>query len=100
MPASSSALLALVPRLLAWIAGRGRASPTSTRSLARGLPGAFVFLPLSSGAGLVRGAVATLLSSSVSPWLVVAAFWALATAHGGLTWRCARAGVPLPPERL
>lgn len=92
------ALLGLIPRLL------GRLRTNGSRPAARppeglpGLPGSFVFLPLSSGAGALAGMIAGLASSTYPWWLVASTFWLVGTAHGLLGWQLARRGVLWPTE--
>ncbi len=92
------ALLSLVPRLLGRLRGVRPVGARDSRGAAPGLPGAFVFLPISSAAGAVAGVVAALASSSRPGWLVVLVYWLVGTAYGALAWRLARGGFLLPPE--
>ena len=64
------------------------------------IPGAFVFLPLSSAAGAADGLVVGLASPTHSVWLVALVYWLVGTLHGALAWRLARGGVLVPPESL
>lgn len=94
------ALLSLVPRLL----GRLRGSPPSAvprgQAPGTGIPGSFVFLPLSSLAGAAAGIVVGLVSSTHPAWLVALVFWLAGTCHGALAWRLARGGFLMPPESI
>jgi hypothetical protein len=63
-----------------------------------GLPGSFVFLPLSSGAGALAGTIVGLASSAYPWWLVGLSYWVMGTAHGLLAWRLGRQGVLCPPS--
>jgi hypothetical protein len=94
------ALFSLIPRVLRWLSGP-HASPAGVR-LTRPvqLPGSFVFLPLSSGAGTVAGIVVGLVSSTYPVWFVVLVYWLVGTIHGLLAWRLAHRGVLLPPESI
>jgi hypothetical protein len=94
------ALFSLIPRLFRWVSN-WNSPPTEGRPAAgQGLPGSFVFLPLSSAAGALAGVVAGLVSSTSPVWFVVLAYWLVGTVHGLLAWRLARAGVLLPPESV
>ena len=64
------------------------------------LPGSFVFLPLSSGAGAVAGIVVAIVSTRGSGWLAWLTYWMVGTLHGVVSWRLARAGVLMPPESV
>jgi hypothetical protein len=97
------ALLSLIPRLI----GRLRGAPAVAVSTAKqatsatpAIPGGFVFLPVSSGAGFVAGAVTGVLSPTHSAWLVLLAYWAVGTTHGVLSWQLARRGYLVPPESI
>jgi hypothetical protein len=94
------ALFSLIPRLLRGLGGSysGAARAREPRPLR--LPGSFVFLPLSSGAGAVAGIVVGLVSSTDPVWFVALVYWLVGTAHGLLAWRLARSGVLLPPESV
>jgi hypothetical protein len=72
----------------------------SRRAAAVHLPGSFVFLPFSSIAGAAAGLVVGIASPTHSAWLVTLLYWLVGTAHGGLAWRLARAGVLMPPESI
>jgi hypothetical protein len=88
------ALLSVIPLLL----GRGRRGrPVSPGT---SLFGGFVFLPLSSLAGVLAGGTTGLLSRSHSFWWVLLLWWGVGTLHGLLAWRLARAGYLMPPESL
>lgn len=94
------ALLILIPRLLGRIRGmRGGPAPIRQTS-GISIPGAFVFLPLSSAAGAAAGLVVGLASPTHSVWLVALVYWLVGTLHGALAWRLARGGVLVPPESL
>ena len=88
------ALLSVIPRLLGRRRGRRPASPVA------GLPGGFVFLPLSSLAGTLAGVATGLLSRIHSFWWVALLWWGVGTLHGLLAWRLARTGYLMPPESL
>jgi hypothetical protein len=89
------ALLSLIPRLLRRMSV-SNLPPTPDQP--RPLSGTFVFLPLSSAAGALAGAVAGLSSATSPSWLVFLVYWLTGTVHGLLAWRLARGGVLLPPE--
>jgi hypothetical protein len=91
------ALLSLIPRLL----GRlwGSKTPPERVPVA-GIPGSFVFLPLSAGAGATAGLVVGLASSTQPAWLVALVYCLVGTGHGALAWRLARGGVLIPPESV
>jgi hypothetical protein len=94
------ALLILIPRLLGRIRGpRGGPEPARPTS-GIGIPGSFVFLPLSSAAGAAAGVVVGLASPTHSVWLVALVYWLVGTLHGALAWRLARWGVLIPPESV
>jgi hypothetical protein len=88
------ALLSVIPRLLGRGRGRRPASPVA------GLPGGFVFLPLSSLAGALAGLATGMLSRTQPFWWVALLWWGVGTLHGLLAWRLARTGFLLPPESL
>ena len=88
------ALLSVIPRLLGRGRGRRLASPLA------GLPGGFVFLPLSSLAGALAGVTTGLLSRVHPFWWVALLWWGVGTLHGLLAWRLARTGYLVPPESL
>lgn len=94
------ALLSLVPRLLGML-WRAEPRPAPSGQIrGAGIPGSFVFLPLSSVAGAAAGIVVGLVSSTYPAWLVALVFWLVGTGHGALTWRLARGGVLIPPESI
>jgi hypothetical protein len=88
------ALLSVIPRLLGRGRGRRPASPVA------GLPGGFVFLPLSSLGGALAGLATGMLSRTQPFWWVALLWWGTGTLHGLLAWRLARTGYLLPPESL
>ena len=94
------ALLSVIPRLLEMV--RGSRGPRDPRAQATrmSIPGSFVFLPLSSGAGAIAGIVVGLASSTQSAWLVALVYWLVGTGHGALAWRLARGGFLMPPESI
>jgi hypothetical protein len=95
------ALFSLIPRVLRWWLSGSHASPAGVRQTRPvQLPGSFVFLPLSSGAGTVAGLVVGLVSSTYPLWFIVLVYWLVGTLHGLLAWRLARGGVLLPPESI
>ncbi len=94
------ALLSLVPRLLGRLRGSTPERPRQPGSAQPGIPGSFVFLPISSGVGAVTGIVVGLVSSTHPAWLVALVYWVIGTAHGLLGWRLARGGFLLPPESM
>ncbi len=94
------ALLSLIPRLFAWVRGSKLVVRQPTEVAPPRLPGAFVFLPITSGVGALAGVLVGILSTTRSVWIVVLIYWLAGTAHGMLAWRLARAGYLLPPETV
>ena len=94
------ALLSLIPRLVAALRTRKLDALRGPGRRPAGLPGSFVFLPLSSIAGLVAGLLVGLASPTHSVWLVTLLFWVVGSAHGALAWALARAGILVPPESV
>ena len=97
------ALLSIVPRLLAMVAGRARVTRPSASDRRpapmAGLPGAFVFFPVSTAAGATAGTITGLLSPF--PMLFVAPLYTcIGALHGFIAWRLARAGYLMPPETV
>jgi hypothetical protein len=94
------ALIGLIPRLLANLRSRG--SRVRERSAAEpvSLPGAFVFLPVTSALGAFAGLVVGLVSATQPLWVVAPVYWLTGTLHGALAWRLARQGLLLPPESV
>jgi hypothetical protein len=75
----------------------GSTAPTPQRA-SGGIPGAWIFVPISSGFALVAGTLVG-IASSTRPFLVVATvYWLVGTAYGVLAWRLARRGNLTPPE--
>ena len=64
------------------------------------MPGAFVFLPITSGVGALAGVLVGILSTTHSVWSVALIYWLAGTARGMLAWGLARAGYLLPPETM
>lgn len=94
------ALLSLIPRVLRVLSG-SRPPPGALRTAgAPRLPGSFVFLPLSSGAGALAGTVVGIVSSAYPFWVILPVYWLVGTVHGLLAWRLARSGVLVPPESV
>ncbi len=93
------ALLSLIPRLLGWHRGL-ESRPAPSRPAQAGVPGSFVFLPLSSVAGATAGIVVGLVSFTHPAWLVALVYWIVGTGHGVLAWRLARGGYLTPPESI
>jgi hypothetical protein len=90
------AIFGAIVRLLV----RRRSVSAATGRPSASLPGSFVFLPLSSGAGLLAGVIVGLVPAAES-WLgAVAVFWLAGTLHGWVAWRLARSGVLVPPESM
>jgi hypothetical protein len=79
--------------------GRRFASPAAAGTRAS-VPGSFVFLPLSSGAGLLAGLIVGLVPAAESAMGACAVFWLAGTLHGWIAWRLARSGVLVPPESV
>jgi hypothetical protein len=73
---------------------------STPRAATTPLPGSFVFLPLSSGAGAAAGIVVAIVSTRGSGWLAWLTYWIVGTLHGLVAWRLARAGVLMPPESV
>ena len=94
------ALFSLIPRLLRWRSGSNPTTGGIRQVGPRQLPGSFVFLPLSSGAGVIAGLVVGLVSPTHSAWFILLAYGLVGTVHGLLGWRLARGGVLLPPESI
>ena len=94
------ALLGVIPRLVEWARGSGARHRGASRDRQRPLPGSIVFLPLSSGAGMLAGIAAGLVSRTHSFWLVLLVYWLVGTVHGLAAWRLARQGVLIPPESI
>jgi hypothetical protein len=94
------ALISLIPRLFRWVSGSGSPRAGRRQGERRRLPGSFVFLPLSSGAGALAGIVVGLVSSTHPVWVIVLVYWLVGSVHGLLAWRLARGGVLLPPENI
>lgn len=92
------ALFGLVLRLLGQRRAAGSRAEWRVQDRPGGLPGSFVFLPISSGAGALAGTIVGAASSSHPWWLALLAFWTAGTVHGLLAWRLADRGVLLPPE--
>jgi hypothetical protein len=90
------ALLALVPRVIAMLAGRRPAIAAGQRP---SLPGAFVFLPASTTTGVLAGLITGIFGSTA--FLAALLIWTAAgVAHGWLGWRLARRGYLVPPESV
>jgi hypothetical protein len=94
------ALLSLVPRLIGMMRGVPVRPAPHQQTPGAGIPGSFVFLPLSSMAGLVSGLVVGIMSPTHPAWLVALLYWLVGTGHGALAWRLARMGVLIPPESV
>jgi hypothetical protein len=94
------ALLSLIPRLLGRLRGLQPTPAPKGRARGAGIPGSFVFLPLSSVAGAVAGLVVGMVSSVQPTWLVVLVYWVVGTGHGMLAWRLAHGGFLMPPESI
>lgn len=88
------AIIGLVPRLLAMLAGRRPPRAADTRMQ---LPGSWVFLPMSIGCAAAAGFVCGL--ASPLPFLLVFAIYVtVGTIYGIVAWTSARRGLLLPPE--
>jgi hypothetical protein len=94
------ALLSLIPRLLGRLRGSKTPPAPPERVPGAGIPGSFVFLPLSAGAGATAGLVVGLASSTQPAWLVALVYCLVGTGHGALAWRLARGGFLIPPESV
>jgi hypothetical protein len=84
------ALFSLIPRLLGWVRGSSAPAAGVQQASRRQLPGSFVFLPLSSGAGVLTGIHVGLVSSAYPVWFIVLVYWLMGTVHGLLAWRSSR----------
>ena len=92
------ALLSIIPKLIGLlITGTDRRPRPRINAP---IPGAMVFLPMSSGIGAVVGLVVGWLSSTHSVWVVAPVYWVVGTLYGLLAWRLARAGFLMPPESV
>lgn len=94
------ALLSLIPRLIGRMRGMSPPPPLRRHAPGAGIPGSFVFLPLSSVAGAAAGIVVGLASSTHPFWLIALVYWLVGTGHGAVARRLARAGVLMPPESI
>jgi hypothetical protein len=94
------ALFGMILRLLRMAIRAGAPVPGDRQAARARLPGSFVFLPLSSGAGILAGIVAGLVSSAYPAWFIVLVYGLVGTVHGLLAWRLAHAGVLLPPDSV
>ena len=94
------ALLSLIPRLLGRLRGSPARPATSGQPPGAGIPGSFVFLPLSSGAAALAGIAVGLASSTHPAWLAALVYWLVGTCHGALAWRLAQGGFLMPPESI
>jgi hypothetical protein len=92
------ALVSLIPRVLRLLSSSHPLPARVRKARPAQLPGSFLFLPLSSGAGTVAGVVVGLLSSTYPVWFIVLVYWLVGTVHGLLAWRLARGGILVPPE--
>ena len=90
------AIIGMVFRLLRWSVTTGRALPRRSR----GIPGGFVFVPISSTAGIIAGLIAGLASPTHSTLFVALVYWCVGTVHGLLAWLLARTGWLAPPEAV
>ena len=91
--------LALIGALARLIIGSRRSTLPSIRRQ-QGLPGAIVFLPISTSFGATAGLVVDLLSSSHSTAVVFLLYWLTGMLHGVAAWRLTRAGILVPPESI
>jgi hypothetical protein len=64
------------------------------------LPGSFVFLPLSSIAGLLAGVITAIVPAASSAILAMGVFWLTGTLHGLVAWQLAKRGVLVPPDSM
>lgn len=94
------ALFGMILRLLRLGGGAAAVSPGARQAARVRLPGAFVFLPLSTGAGVLAGILVGLISAAHSGWLVVTVYGLAGAVHGLLAWRLAHTGVLLPPDSV
>ena len=79
---------------------RGAVQDQAARASRTPIPGSFVFLPLSSGAGALAGIVVAIVATPGSGFLAWLTYWTVGTLHGLVSWRLARAGVLMPPESV
>ena len=90
-----AAVLGALVRLIVF---RRRPWRASEEGGSAGLPGSFVFFPLSSAAGLLAGALIALLPAATSAVWAIVVFWLTGTLHGLAAWRLAHRGVLVPPD--
>jgi hypothetical protein len=65
-----------------------------------GLPGSFIFFPISSAAGLLAGVIVALVPAAPSAVWAIVVFWLTGTLHGLVAWRLADRGVLVPPDSV
>lgn len=94
------ALIGLIPRLIQYLRSPTPPARGASKTGPVALPGTFVFLPVTSGFGVLAGLIVGLVSATQPLWLVASVYWLTGTLHGALAWRLARLGLLMPPESV